>query len=281
MGDVRLRAGDQRAAAAAYKEGLAIQRTLAADKSNKLAQRDLAIGLDMFGEAMRKAGDLPAALAAYQESLAISRGLATDKKNALVQRDLAISLNRVAGMKQQSGDRAGALADYGESLALRRMLAADPANAPAQRDLRLGLDEIAAAKRQAGDRAGAASALEESFAILRSMGAKNPTAAEDFGEVAYEFVLARDFGPALEAADLAIAAVPDQVWLQANRAHALMLLGRTDEARTIYLAHRGRLAHGKKSWRSVILEDFAELRDAGLNDPLMSDIEKTLSADGR
>ena len=54
-----------------------------------------------------------------------------------------------------------------------------------------------------------------------------------------------------------------------------MFLGRTDEARALYLKYRGRkdVSEGK-SWETVVQEDFAELRKAGLSDPLMDTIEK-------
>lgn len=63
-----------------------------------------------------------------------------------------------------------------------------------------------------------------------------------------------------------------------NRAHALMFLGRTDEARAIYLAHRGEQINGK-TWEQQTLADFAELRKAGLTNPLMDEIEKAFAAD--
>jgi hypothetical protein len=63
------------------------------------------------------------------------------------------------------------------------------------------------------------------------------------------------------------------VWIETNRAHASMLLGRTDEAQTLYLAHRGEITQENKSWETVIREDFAELRKAGLTHPLMGEIE--------
>ena len=67
------------------------------------------------------------------------------------------------------------------------------------------------------------------------------------GIVAYKFELAGAFADALAAADLAISfAPPGENWIQGNRAHALMFLGHVDEARTIYLQHRGeRIGHGK------------------------------------
>jgi hypothetical protein len=90
------------------------------------------------------------------------------------------------------------------------------------------------------------------------------------GALAYGFLLTRDFATALAAADQAISLAPGEIWLYTNRAHALMLLGRFDEARALYLKYRGQkdVTNGK-SWEVVVLEDFTELRKAGLTDPLM------------
>ncbi|MGC1349688.1 MAG: hypothetical protein WA858_07895, partial [Xanthobacteraceae bacterium] len=77
----------------------------------------------------------------------------------------------------------------------------------------------------------------------------------------------------------AISLAPEEIWLYANRAHALMFVGRTDEARALYLKYRGRKdVFEGKSWETVVQEDFAELRKAGLNDPLMDTIEKLFKA---
>jgi hypothetical protein len=51
-----------------------------------------------------------------------------------------------------------------------------------------------------------------------------------------------------------------------------MFLGRTDEARQLYFVQKGTKAGVK-----AIREDFAELRRAGLDAPLMHDIEAELS----
>ena len=71
-------------------------------------------------------------------------------------------------------------------------------------------------------------------------------------------------------------------------AHALMLMGRTDEAREAYLARQGKLiryflnmrngdvksvgSNTVDSWERTALDDFAELRAAGLQRPLMDEI---------
>jgi hypothetical protein len=92
-------------------------------------------------------------------------------------------------------------------------------------------------------------------------------------------VLARNFASGFEAADLVTSLAPDKIWLQGNRAHALMLIGRVDEARVLYLRYRGeKNVLSGKPWESLVLEDFAEMRKAGLTHPLMDEIEKGFAA---
>ena len=103
---------------------------------------------------------------------------------------------------------------------------------------------------------------------------------ESMGGLAYELILARDFTKALEASDLVLSIAPDQIWWNMNRAHALMFLARVDEARALYLQYHGKKLVEDKSWDTIVLEDFAELRKAGLSHPLMDEIEKRLAAGG-
>ena len=94
------------------------------------------------------------------------------------------------------------------------------------------------------------------------------------GSLSYRLVLASDFTKALEVADEALSLSPDQIWIYGNRAHALMFLGQADEARAIYVQYRGKSnVVGEKSWETTVLDDFAELRKAGLTRPLMDEIE--------
>jgi hypothetical protein len=60
-----------------------------------------------------------------------------------------------------------------------------------------------------------------------------------------------------------------------------MFLDRVGEARALYLQYRGaKNVTGVKSWETIILEDFAELRKAGLSHPLMGEIERKFSTSG-
>jgi tetratricopeptide (TPR) repeat protein len=147
-----------------------------------------------------------------------------------------VSFEKVGEVQAAQGDLAGALTSYRDSLAIADRLAkSDPGNAGWQRDLQYVVKRI--------------------------------------GSLAYRFVLAHDSARALEAADQAITVAPNVTWLYANRAHALMFLGRPDEARAIYLHYR-ETKQDEKSWETAILEDFSELRNAKLTHPLMDEIEQ-------
>lgn len=92
-------------------------------------------------------------------------------------------------------------------------------------------------------------------------------------------LLARDTLQALAFCDEA-AALDRGIGPQLNRAHALLLLGRGDEARSIYLAHSGQSLDDDEGnrWNAVVVSDFAELKKVGLSHPLMDEIEQSLRA---
>jgi len=107
---------------------------------------------------------------------------------------------------------------------------------------------------------------------------------EGLGNVSMNLTVAGDFAHALTAAEEALTIAPDQIWLQGNRANALMLLGRTEEARDIYRKYKSEQHIGPAgnddapSWIQSVLSDFKALRDAGFSSPLMGEIEQEFSA---
>jgi hypothetical protein len=71
------------------------------------------------------------------------------------------------------------------------------------------------------------------------------------------------------------------MWVYIKRADALLFLGRIDEARAIFLQHRGaQHVNGTRSWEAAVVEEFSQLRAAGLTSPLMDEIEKLFSSAG-
>ena len=68
-------------------------------------------------------------------------------------------------------------------------------------------------------------------------------------EMAWYALFARDFTKALTVADRADALIPDNLEIETNRAHALMFLGREEEAKALYLTHKGEPVLGQgKLW---------------------------------
>jgi predicted Zn-dependent protease len=114
---------------------------------------------------------------------------------------------------------------------------------------------------------------------VKTNGKPGARAASELGTVSWNALFARRFPRALSAAERAHSLAPDKLWIETNRAHALMFLNRTEEARALYLSHRDKPIpeNDNKPWRQVIAEDFAEFRKAGLVHPMMNEIEAALA----
>ena len=110
-------------------------------------------------------------------------------------------------------------------------------------------------------------------------GKPGPSTALALRRVSFGALRARDFSRALSAADELLVLKGDDLMVMGNRAHAFMFLGRRDEARAIYLAHKGKTVSadaGNAAWEARVAADFAELRKAGLDDPLMTEVATML-----
>ena len=107
---------------------------------------------------------------------------------------------------------------------------------------------------------------------------KMQASASELGGLSYQLALAGDFATALKAADDALEVMPDQVWIQANRAHALLFLGHPDKAREIYLRYRGQKTNGDRLWDADLRADFTDLRKHGHASPVMDEVEAQLAS---
>ena len=91
-------------------------------------------------------------------------------------------------------------------------------------------------------------------------------------------LLAGQYETVIETTDQAAAISSDYISIDANRAHALMLLGSTDEARAIYAMHKGQETRNNKIWDDEVLDDFYELERADIEHPLMDEIRSAWAA---
>jgi tetratricopeptide (TPR) repeat protein len=293
IGDALMLQGKVDEAAKVFRDSLAIrERLVAADPGNKQYQRDLSVMYNNLGDVRRDQGKLDEALKFYRDSLLIRERLAAaDPSNTQWQRDVSGSGDNIGAVLVTQGRLDEALKVFREGHAIRMRLAvADSSNTEWQRDLSESYSKIGGVLEQQGEIDEALRAYRDSLTISGRLAAANRSNAQwqsDFqdriekvGSIAYRFVLARDFTQALEVADQAISLAPNKTWLYGKRAHALMLLGRPDEARSLYLQYRGKESKPGKSWETDILEGFSELRAKGLVHPLMDEIAAKFAAHG-
>jgi tetratricopeptide (TPR) repeat protein len=149
----------------------------------------------------------------------------------------------------------------------------------------LGANEVKAYKERTAaffqkDRFGEALAVAEKWAkAAEKAEGKKPGAgtAEALGNTAWCATLAKKPGRALAASERALKLAPDMLWIETNHAHALLFLGRTQEAIAAYIARKGETIPDYGKWEEVILKDFAELRKRGLNHRDMARVTKALA----
>jgi tetratricopeptide (TPR) repeat protein len=243
IGDILSRQKRLNEALKSYRDGVAVAELLVGvDRSNTGWQRDLAILHNKIGGVLVAQAKSEQGLKAYLDSLDVFKQLAAlDANNTEWQRDVSIADERVGSVFEAQNRLDEALKAYRESLTIRvRLAGTDHSNAQWHRDLSYGIDKI--------------------------------------DGLVYRFILAQEFVKALEADDEIIALAPQSVELWINRARVLMFLGRTDDARAIYLRYRDKNVSAGKSWETIVRQDFAEFRKTGLGRPLMEEIEKWFSA---
>jgi tetratricopeptide (TPR) repeat protein/CHAT domain-containing protein len=96
-------------------------------------------------------------------------------------------------------------------------------------------------------------------------GAAREETAGELVALSWYALFARAPAEALRASERAGALMPGLL-ADTNRAHALLFLGRTREARRLYLAHKGKRMspESDRTWEDAIAEDYVALRAAGI-----------------
>ena len=129
-------------------------------------------------------------------------------------------------------------------------------------------------------RYGQALAVAEEWAKAaeKSEGQKPGAAtATALGYVAWYALFANRTSRALSASERAMALQPDVLWIETNRAHALLFLDRTKMAIAAYIAHKGETLPDNSKWDDAILKDFAEFRKRKLDHPHLRRVEEALA----
>ena len=193
-----------------------------------------------------------------------------------------VSLNVVGWTLLARQDFAGAAPLLVEAQPMVAALAAEkPDLAGYARELWLVDVNLGDAKLGLADRDGALASYVDAHEVATGRAGSDPAFAEllkesvdKIGFAANAMLIAGDYEKALAALDRATPAAPSQNWLDLIRAGALMFLDRADDARALYLKHRGEISFGGKTWEALTLEGFKAARAKGREKPLMDEIEK-------
>ena len=95
---------------------------------------------------------------------------------------------------------------------------------------------------------------------------KNTNLVDALDVLSWYQLFARDFAGSFASADEARKLNPDQLFTESQRAHALMFLGRDQEAEAIYVGNIGRKMNGSQdqTWEAAVLGDFTALENEGV-----------------
>jgi len=289
LGLLLFAAKDFLGAADAYRAAIdARAAEVKADPSGWQTRRTQMIDETALGDCLASAKDYAGALAAYQAGLVLARGLMPESADAFARSDLVSLLAAIGRMSAPLGQPKDAAAALTEALPLAEQLAAaEPSSAPRLRTLWQIAAYLGDARLALADRSGALEAYvaaRDAATSLTHMLNVSPDpqpllklTVTKIGILASAMVAAGDYEAALKALDQATPVAPDQNWLDLVRANALTLLDRPDEARPLYLKHRGETSLNGKLWEDLVRLAFAELRAKGLGRPLMDAIEKTFA----
>ena len=106
--------------------------------------------------------------------------------------------------------------------------------------------------------------------------ALKPNEAHVYGTLAWIQVMAKHPAEAQITALQGLALDGSQEWIRINLADAYLLAGKFDEAKKIYLEDANKWTSPGKTGLQSVKEDFADLREAGINLPEMASIEAML-----
>jgi CHAT domain-containing protein len=233
-----------------------------------------------LGDLLTSAGRRAEAVARYREAIAIFEELAAaDPSNFEWPRYLIGAHERVIKAGDQPAVHAEKALAVVKRLRSQGRLEPWEKDWPAELELKLrgvALDKLVAA----GEFADALTMSERRAKQVQLSATAKGTSSSDiaaaFGEVAWLALLARRPATALAASERALALAPDHIWLATNYAHALMFLGRRAAAKAVYLRYKGENVPDRGKWEAVVGADFAELREHGIANEQMGEIERAL-----
>ncbi len=236
-------------------------------------------------------GSKSAAPADYQNALEwLAKG---NSRDVSVQREIATASLNLAYVEADFGQTDQSKQHYRQAAgASERCIALDgsggtAADAPTHVALASDYQNLAFSKLGLGDRNGTAETLTKMLGAAKTAvnavqapirQRRTPqalaSAAVAYGTLGWAELLSGHAQESIQASQEALQ-LDKQPWIYANLAHAYLLANQLDEARSIYLAHRGEEMYDEP-FELAVLDDLSQLRKLGFNRPAMAVMEKLI-----
>ena len=216
-----------------------------------------------------------------RKSAAIYFSLIGSGPNATTwRRHLASALALAASIDTRLGDTASALSQFQEAAKVGHAVYSRSSKSPKEAEDYL---DLLGKLRRTADHAQnypiALHATRKMTTLLRGLVQTDPKQADrlriSLSLISWYALFTRDWALAKQAGDEAFSMDQKDLVPEMNAAHARMFLGETQAARSIYLKYLGRTVQGRL-WENAVRDDFHQLRQAHLDNPLMDTIEAQL-----
>ena len=262
-----------KALAAALRSQDLAETLVARDVSNAGAGRLVAACRQLVGDALVASGDAAGAVARYRDTLAdMERMREAHPDSVLFAVDVVDSANRLSHALWLAQEPVAARDAWRQALAgLRALEIRSEIRARRAIDGPLGSVVSCAVFRKPADE-GVALGIEE----VDLAEASRKLRAGVLGFRARRALLEGSPRSAVDLSQQALAVDPTQTWLQLVLAHGQLLDGRRDAARELYLQYRHHPVSDALTFREAALEDFGDLRDAGLSQPALVELARAL-----
>jgi tetratricopeptide (TPR) repeat protein len=285
LGNLQLHLSDESGARKSYEEALDIHRKLAIDYPTiSTYQRQISSTLGKIAKLDIASSNVSHALQLYREKLTVDRQLREMDFNRNSQGDflnIGLDLAEIGRLQLQIGHEQEGRNSYEESFDIVSGLFD---RYPQNPYLIQQVSRIAIAagnsRLRSGDAPGAAKSYEVAFdADLRaersahgdflSFRSASKPYVEALGAISLSALLSNRPKLAAQYAESALALEPSEIATDVNRAHAYLLLGRYDEAKTIYLARKDmtKKSDSTKTYIEDIRDAFDKFRKLGIATP--------------
>ena len=246
-------------------------------------QNNLGIALGRLGERESGTARLEEAVTAYRAALEEWTRDRVPLDWAMTQANLGVALGKLGERESETRHLEEAAAAFRAALGERTRDRVALDWAMTQANLGAALWRLGERESRVGRLKEAAAAYAELVEICRRVYASAESndsksrLVDALGSLSFVLLLNRRAGDALVAAQEALSLDPAALWVETNRAHALLFLSRSEEAKAVYVEYRGRLLFEQKTFAQVVREDLSEFRKYGIDTPEMKDIDALLS----